>query len=64
VVLFAGKDAIQKILIEDDLLKSPDYEWIREDSGVTNLITERDRVAYRQKARSFCRDCKSLLYAC
>jgi len=63
-VLFAGKDAIQKILIEDDLLKSPEYEWLRDDAGVANLITERDRVAYRQKVCSLCRDCKSLLCAC
>lgn len=49
VVLFAGKSAIQKIVVEDDLIKSPDYEWIRSDPEITNLITERDKVAYRQK---------------
>jgi hypothetical protein len=49
VVIFAGKNAIQKIIVEDDLIKSPDYEWIRAEPEITNLITERDRAAYRQK---------------
>jgi hypothetical protein len=48
-VLFAGKNAIQKIVVEDDLLKSPMYEWLRADPKISNLITERDRTAYRQK---------------
>jgi hypothetical protein len=49
LVLFAGKNAILNIIVEDDLLKSPQYEWIRSDPKITNLITERDRAAYRQK---------------
>lgn len=48
-MLFAGKNAIQKIIVEDDLLKSPMYEWLRADPKISNLITERDRAAYRQK---------------
>lgn len=48
-MLFAGKNAIQKIVVEDDLLKSPMYEWLRVDKKITNLITERDRAVYRQK---------------
>lgn len=48
-MIFAGKAAIQRIVVEDDLLKSPEYEWIRTDPRVSNLMTERDRVAYRQK---------------
>lgn len=51
-VLFASKDAAQKIVIEDDLLKSPEYEMILADPKITNLITERDRVLYRQKVWS------------
>jgi hypothetical protein len=48
-VMFAGKNAIQKIIVEDDMLKSPEYDWRLADPNITNLITERDRVAYRQK---------------
>ena len=33
-----------------DLMKSPDYEWIRSEPEITNLLTERDKAAYRQKA--------------
>ena len=48
-MLFAGKNAIQKIVVEDDLLKSPQYEWLRADPKISNLITERDKAAYKQK---------------
>jgi cytochrome P450 len=51
LVLFAGKNAIQRIIVEDDMLKGPEYEWLRDDPQVTNLITERDKAAYRQKVR-------------
>lgn len=49
LVLIASKSAIQKVIIEEDLIKSPEYESGRNDPKVTNLHTERDKVAYRQK---------------
>ncbi len=48
-MLVAGKNAISKVIIEEDLIKSPEYEWTREDPHIANLITERDIAAYRQK---------------
>lgn len=50
-ILFADKAAIQKILVEDDFRKSHDYERIREDPHVASLITETDKVKYKQKRR-------------
>jgi hypothetical protein len=48
-VLVASRSAIQKVIVEEDLIKSPEYERGRNDPKVTNLISERDKVAYRQK---------------
>jgi len=48
-VLVASKSAIQKVIVEEDLIKSPEYERGRNDPKVTNLLTERDKVAYKQK---------------
>jgi len=48
-ILFADKAAIQKILVDDDFRKSHDYERIREDPHVASLITETDKVKYKQK---------------
>lgn len=52
-VIFAGKDAIQKIVVEEDLTKSPEYEWIRSKPEISNLLTERDKVTYRQKVSTW-----------
>lgn len=51
LILLGGKDAIQKALVEDDLVKSPEYELFRINPGITSLFTERDKIAYRQKVR-------------
>lgn len=48
-VMFADKSSVQKILVEDDFIKAPIYESIRLHPKVTSLITERDKVAYKQK---------------
>jgi hypothetical protein len=48
-ILFADKAAIQKILVDEDFRKSRDYERAREDPHVTSLITETDKVKYKQK---------------
>ncbi|KAK0099435.1 hypothetical protein ONS96_008459 [Cadophora gregata f. sp. sojae] len=50
-IQFRDKAAMQRILVEDDLIKSPIYEAIRPDSHITSLITETNKVAYRQKRR-------------
>jgi hypothetical protein len=47
--MIAEKTGIQKILVDDDLVKAPVYQKVRIDPNVTSLITERDKVAYRQK---------------
>jgi hypothetical protein len=47
--MFRDKATIQKILIDDDLRKSRDYESVREDPNVASLITETDKVKYKQK---------------
>ena len=46
-----GKDAIQKIIVEDDMVKTPELEWIREDPHIANLISERDKAKYKQLVR-------------
>lgn len=50
-IIFRDKATIQKILIDDDFRKSRDYESAREDPNVTSLITETDKVKYKQKRR-------------
>ncbi|KAH7408064.1 cytochrome P450 [Cadophora sp. MPI-SDFR-AT-0126] len=50
-ILIRDKAAVQKILVEDDLVKSPIYEAIRPDHHITSLITETDKVAYKKKRR-------------
>lgn len=47
--MIAEKSGVQKILIDDDLIKAPVYQKVRVYPNVTSLITERDKVAYRQK---------------
>jgi hypothetical protein len=49
--LFREKATIQKILIDEDFRKSRDYEAVREDPNITSLITETDKIKYRQKVR-------------
>jgi hypothetical protein len=49
LVLVASKSAIQKVIVEEDLIKSPEYTTGRDDPKITNLITERDKIAYKQK---------------
>jgi hypothetical protein len=34
--------------VEDDLLKSPEYERVRSEQDITTLFSERDRLAYKQ----------------
>jgi len=48
-IMFAGKDSIQKILVEVDLKKAPFYETAREDTNVASLFTETDKVKYKHK---------------
>jgi hypothetical protein len=48
--VIASKSAIQKVVAEYDLPKSPLYETLRERPDVTNLFTERDNTAYKKKA--------------
>ncbi|PVH81743.1 cytochrome P450 [Cadophora sp. DSE1049] len=50
-VLFKDKAAVQKILVEDDLVKAPTYEAIRPYPHITSLISERDKTAYKKKRR-------------
>jgi len=47
--MFAGKDSIQKIIVETDLKKAPFYESAREDVNVASLFTETDKVKYKHK---------------
>lgn len=54
-IMIQDKAGIQKMLVEEDFRKSRDYERVREDPGVTSLITETDKALYRQKV------CKILL---
>lgn len=51
-VIFADKDAIQKILVEEDFKKAPIYETMSTDPHVTNLFSETDKVKYRQAVRT------------
>ena len=51
-IMFRDKATITKILIEEDFRKSPDYERVREDPNVTSLITETDKVKYKQKVHA------------
>lgn len=53
-ILVAEKNAIQKILVEDDFRKSPDYEAIREDPNITSLISETDKVKYKHRVSKSC----------
>jgi hypothetical protein len=48
-ILVAEKHGVQKILVRDDLQKSPVYEAARPYPEVSNLITERDKKAYKHK---------------
>jgi hypothetical protein len=48
-ILVAEKSAIQKILIDDDFKKSPDYEATRQEHDITSLISETDKVKYKQR---------------
>jgi hypothetical protein len=58
-ILFADKASIQKILIDEDFRKSRDYERVREDPYIASLITETDKVKYKQKViRSSRRTCR------
>lgn len=50
-ILFGSKDGIQKILVEEDLAKAPVYSDVEVYKGVSNLITERDKAAYKAKRR-------------
>ncbi len=52
-IMFADKATIQKILIDEDFRKSRDYERVREDPHVASLITETDKVKYKQKVIRF-----------
>jgi hypothetical protein len=48
-IMFADKASIQKIIVDEDFRKSRDYEVVREDPHITSLITETDKVKYKQK---------------
>ncbi len=48
-VMFADKASIRKIIVDEDFRKSRDYETAREDPHITSLITETDKVKYKEK---------------
>jgi hypothetical protein len=50
-IILADKASVQKLLVEIDFRKSRDYEAVREDPNVASLITETDKVKYKQKVR-------------
>ena len=52
-MLVNGKDAIYKILVEDDLIKTPEMEALREDPRVSSLISERDKATHKQMVSIF-----------
>jgi len=47
LVIFAEKDAIQKIVVEEDFKKAPIYEAMRQNPDVTTLLTETDKAKYK-----------------
>ena len=51
MVIFAGKEAIQTILAEEDLPKAKIYHAFRVDPNVSTLISETDKVKYKQAVR-------------
>ncbi|KAL2073943.1 hypothetical protein VTL71DRAFT_11269 [Oculimacula yallundae] len=50
-VIFRETAAVQQILVEDDLIKSPIYKAIRPYPEITSLITETNKAKYKQKRR-------------
>jgi hypothetical protein len=48
-VLVADKDAIHKILVEEDLIKAPSYDLGKFEGKIASLITERDRTVHRRR---------------
>lgn len=52
-IIFAGKDAVQKVLIDEDFVKAPVYDDIEMYPGIKSLITERDKSLYKSKVYSF-----------
>jgi hypothetical protein len=48
-IIVAGKEAIRKVLIEDDLMKSPILDKAKDDINVSNLFNERNKLAHKQK---------------
>jgi hypothetical protein len=53
-VLVAGKSGVQKILIDDDMIKSPIYDMVRPEGYITTLMSERDKTAYKKKVCVVC----------
>lgn len=51
-ILVAGLEGVQKIVVEDDLIKAPYYERLKPETPqgkIANLITERNRELYKRK---------------
>ena len=51
--MIKNKVDITKVLIEEDLRKSRDYEAVRADKRITSLITETDKKAYKIKVGEY-----------
>jgi len=51
VVIVAGKEAVRKVLIEEDLLKSPILDKVKDDQMTSNVFNKRDKLAHKQRVR-------------
>ena len=47
--MVGDRDGIQKILVEEDLMKSPLYDLVKPDAKIADLLSERDRVEYKKR---------------
>ena len=50
-MIVASKSALHKVLVEEDLAKSPEYESVRVSPHISSLMNERDKAVYRQRVR-------------
>lgn len=48
-LMISGKDACQKIIVQEDWKKAPNYDAMNVHPGTTTLFTERDKSAYKKK---------------
>lgn len=52
-MIFADRDAIQKIIVEEDFRKSAAYERLRDKPDIATLFTETDKTKYKPAVRVF-----------